>query len=137
MQKEYRFPFKAQVFAETMTGMSLDQVLANIGRRTVLGHTVFAMLSAVDDTITTDEVYDLMDAQLEKGSLEAIETAVIEEVMVALGNPQADIKQFIKAVKLEDAARKRAMKARIAKSIKDSEAGEVKEPPGPGDQPKN
>jgi len=137
VQKEYRFPFKAQVFAETMTGMSLDQALANIGKRTVLGHVVFTMLSAVDSETTIDEVYDLMDAQLEKGSLEAIETAVIEELMVALGNPQADIKQFIKAVKLEDAARKRAMKARIAKSIKDSDAEEAKEPPGPGETPKN
>lgn len=134
MQKEYRFPFKAQVFAETMTGMSLDQALANIGKRTVLGHVVFTMLSAVDSETTIDEVYDLMDKAIEAGGLEAIEVAVVEELMTALGNPAADIKRFVKAVKLEDASRKRALKDRIAKLLAEEEG---KEPPGDGETPKN
>ena len=138
VQREYKFPFKAQVFAETMTGMSLDRALANIQKKTVLGHLVFSMLSACKNETTIDEVYDLMDTQIEKGNLDAIETAVIEELMVALGNPTADVKQYIKAIKLEADRKKRAMKTRMAEAIKDMEADEEKSPPhGPGETPKD
>lgn len=134
VRREYKFPFKAQVFAETMTGMSLDQALASIGKRTVLGHLVYAMLSACDSETKIDEVYDLMDLQAEKGNLDAIETTVIEELMIALGNPQADVKQYIKAIKLEADKKKRSMKTRMAEIIKDMEAEEEKSPPpGPGE----
>jgi len=131
---EYRFPFRAQVFAETMTGRSLDQALGEIGKRTVLGQLVYSMLVAANPDIKIDEVYDLMDKAIEAGGLEAIEVAVVEELMTALGNPAADIKRFVKAVKLEDASRKRALKDRIAKLLAEEEG---KEPPGDGETPKN
>ena len=117
-----------------MTGRSLDQALGEIGKRTVLGHLVYSMLVAANPDIKIDEVYDLMDKAIEAGGLEAIEVAVVEELMTALGNPAADIKRFVKAVKLEDASRKRALKDRIAKLLAEEEG---KEPPGDGETPKN
>lgn len=85
MQKEYRFPFKAQVALEASTGVSLDQCLANIGRRTILSQAVFVMLDAAEK-ITLDEVYDLLDAANEAGGLDDITEAVLVELMGALGN---------------------------------------------------
>lgn len=137
VQKEYRFPFKAQVALESGTGASLDQCLANIGRRTILSQAVFVMLDAAE-RITLDEVYGLLDVQNEAGGLDNITETVLEELMVALGNPQADIKQYVKALKLERAKGKRAAKTAIAEMIKGLEAEEgAKEPPGPGETSKS
>lgn len=95
------------------------------------------MLDAAEK-ITLDEVYDLLDAANEAGGLDDITEAVLVELMGALGNPQADIKQYVKALKLERAKGKRAAKTAIAEMIKGLEAEEgAKEPPGRGETQKS
>jgi hypothetical protein len=102
--------------------------------RTVLSQAVFAMVQACDPSVDMEEVYDLLDVQAgEKGGLDAIQEVIIEEMMVALGNPQADIRNYVKAIKLERAKGKRDISQFMAKRIKDLEAEEAKEPPGPGE----
>ena len=133
-QRQYKFPFGAQVKLEKTLGQALPIILANINRREFMAMTLFEMLAAVDHNLKIDEFYADLDEHFEaEGDFQDLEEIAVTELMEALGNRKMDIEKFIKLAKLQKQEARREADVIIKAGLARLEA--TPPPDGPGEKP--